>query len=96
MFSPLSTPASVSREAMATGTMLVPTRVAKLVAPEASVTVTAAPNVPTRPVKRSLPVVVVMPLTELWTPAGRVRRTVPPRRCEIGPRLRTKLRPPAE
>ena len=96
MFSPLSTPASVSREAMVTGTILVPTRVAKLVAPEASETVTAAPRVPTSPVKRSLPVEVVMPLTALCTPEGKVRRTVPPSRCVIGPRLRTRLRPPAE
>ena len=95
MFSPLVTPARASREAMVTGTMLLPTRVAKLVAPVPSVTVAAAPRVPSKPVKRSFEVVVVMPLVASWTPAGRVKRTVPATRWEIAPRFSTSLRPPA-
>ena len=58
--------------------------------PEASVTVAAAPKVPSRPVKRSLAEVVVIPLTDDWVPEGRTKRTVPARRWVIGPRLRTK------
>ena len=96
MFSPLSTPESVSRVTGATGTMFVPTRVAKLVLPELSVTVRAAPRVPTRPVKRSFALVVVIPLIELWVPVGKVKRTVPARRWVIGPRFRTRFLPPAE
>ena len=89
MCSPLRMPATASREMAETGTMFVPTRVAKLVTPAPSVTVAAALSVPTRPVKRSLRVVVVMPLTADWVPAGSTKRSVPPRRWEIGPRLRT-------
>ena len=75
--------------------MFVPTRVAKFV-PVLSVTVRAAPRVPTSPVKRSFAVEVVIPLTELCVPVGNVKRTVPARRWVIGPRFRTRLRPPAE
>ena len=95
MFSPLSTPESVSRETVVTGTMFVPTRVAKLVLPMPSVTVRAAPRVPTSPVKRSFALEVVIPLIELWLPVGKVKRTVPARRWVIGPRFKTMLRPPA-
>ena len=96
IFSPLSTPESVSRETVVTGTMFVPTRVAKFVLPEPSVTVRAAPRVPTSPVKRSFEVEVVIPLTELCVPVGKVKRTVPARRWVIGPRFRTRFLPPAE
>ena len=76
--------------------MFVPTRVAKLVSPEASFTVAAAPSVPTNPVKRSTPVVVVMPFTGLCVPEGKVKRTVPARRWVIGPRFSTRSLPVPE
>ena len=71
--------------------MLPPTDVAKLVLPAKSVTVAAAPKVPSRPVKRSFDVVVVIPLTEDWVPEGSTKRTVPARRWAIGPRLTTRF-----
>ena len=91
MFSPLAQREISSRAVAETPTMLPPTAVAKLVLPEASVTVAAAPKVPSRPVKRSFDVVVVMPLTEDCAPVGSTKRTVPARRWVIGPRLTTKF-----
>ena len=95
MFSPLSTPANASRDTVVTGTILVPTRVAKFVSPAASVTVAEAPRTPSSPVKRSLVVVVVMPLTAVCVPEGSSKRSVPPSRWVIGPRLSTTLVSPA-
>ena len=94
IFSALFQVVTSSLRSVLTATILAPVRklpvaVAKLVTPEPSVTVVAAPSTPTSPEYTSFRVVVVMPLTELWVPLGSVRRIVPARRETIGPRFRT-------
>ena len=99
MFSALFQEVTASLASVVTATMFapvvkLPVAVAKLVLPEPSVTVVAAPSTPTSPVNTSFRVVVVMPLVELWVPDGRVKRKVPPSRERMGPRLSARDWPP--